>query len=315
MNLMLYPLTRYRFEFMATTSIRLPEYAGSTLRGAFGHALRNLACMTRAKTCDGCMLASSCAYISLFEPQKSSAGSLSLATPPVPYIIEPPDWGARHYAPGEKLTFHFTLIGKATEQLPLCIMAWRRAFAHGIGAGDGAAEILQIIHETQETETVIYYAGEAVTEHSHFVVLPEQKAPNTVTLNFVTPLRLQENGHALPPDRLVPRPLLTALIRRASLLAEHHQGLTLYSPEQFSELASAAKHIAGQTSMEWRDWTRRSARQKRTMQLGGCVGQFTLSGDLTPFWNILRLGVLLHVGKEASFGLGQYQIQQSTLLN
>lgn len=312
MNSIIFPLARYRFEFVVSTSIRLPEYAGSTLRGAFGHALRGLACMTRAKTCDGCMLASTCPYISLFEPQKTSTGSISLATPPVPYIIEPPDWGAKHYAPGEKLSFHFTLIGKAADHLPLCIMAWRRAFSRGVGAGDGTAELLQVVHETQENEAVIYYTGETITEHPRYIVLPEQTAPNAVTLTFVTPLRLQENGHALPPNRLATRPLLTALIRRASLLAEHHQELTLYTPAQFSELALATNQVNGQVDMEWRDWTRRSARQQRTMQLGGCIGEWTLNGDLSPFWNILRLGELLHVGKEASFGLGQYRIQQNS---
>jgi hypothetical protein len=35
-----FPLARYRFEWQAATPIRLPDYAGSMLRGAFGHALR-----------------------------------------------------------------------------------------------------------------------------------------------------------------------------------------------------------------------------------------------------------------------------------
>lgn len=327
-----YPLARYRFEFEVTKSIRLPEYAGSTLRGAFGHALRQLACVTRARTCDGCLLAVTCPYTSVFEPQKSASASLALATPPVPYIIEPPEWGARQYAPGETLAFHFTLAGRAVDQLPLCIMAWRRAFARGVGAGDGTAELLNVAYEEQigavagatdlhntiegrsnkfEPTTInqlIYRPGETVANHSRNLVLDEQKAPESVTLEFLTPLRLQENGHALPPARLTPRPLLTALVRRASLLAEHHQGQQLLTPAQFTDLAHAANGIEGQTQMEWRDWTRRSARQQCTMQLGGCIGTWTFTGDLAPFWFFLRLGVYLHVGKEASFGLGQYRI-------
>lgn len=303
-----YPLARYRFEFTATTAIRLPEYAGSTLRGAFGHALRQLVCVTRAKTCDGCMLAATCPYTSVFEPQKSASATLALATPPVPYVIEPPEWGARQYAPGETLAFHFTLVGKAVDQLPLCIMAWRRAFVRGVGAGDGTAELLCVSHETHAEKMVIYLPGETVADHPHSLTFTEQNLPNSVTLEFLTPLRLQENGHALSPSRLTARPLLTALVRRASLLAEHHQGQPLLTPAQFAELAHAAHAIEGQTQMEWRDWTRRSARQQCTMQLGGCVGAWTLTGDLAPFMKFLRLGEYLHVGKEASFGLGQYRI-------
>lgn len=303
-----YPLTRYRFEFSATSSIRLPEYAGSTLRGAFGHALKQLACMTREKTCTGCMLAATCPYTAIFEPQKPAAGSLALATPPVPYIIEPPAWGARQYSPGEKLSFNFTLIGKAADQLPLCIMAWRRAFARGVGAGDGTAELLEVFHGTLVGETSIYRSAESIIDHPRSMAFADKNAPDSVTLEFVTPLRLQENGHALPPNRLTPRPLLTALLRRSSLLCEHYQGQPLYTATQFTELAQAANHIEGKVQMQWRDWTRRSARQQCTMQLGGCMGAWTLTGNLAPFWDVLHLGEMLHVGKEASFGLGQYRI-------
>lgn len=303
-----YPLARYRFEFEVTTAIRLPEYAGSTLRGAFGHALRQLACVTRAKTCAGCMLAATCPYTSVFEPLKPAFASLSLATPPVPYIIEPPEWGARQYAPGETLAFHFTLVGSAIDQLPLCIMAWRRALARGVGAGDGTAEMLQVVHETQAGESTVYLPGGTVSDHPRSLMLDDQNIPTEITLEFLTPLRLQENGHALSPSKLTPRPLLTALVRRASLLIEHQQGQPLFTPSQFIELAHAAHAIEGQPQMEWRDWTRRSARQHCTMQLGGCIGTWTLTGDLAPFWNFLRLGEYLHVGKEAAFGMGQYRL-------
>ena len=44
------------------------------------------------------------------------------------------------------------------------------------------------------------------------------------------------------------------------------------------------------------------------MQLGGCIGHLTLRGELAPFSAALRLGEWLHVGKEASFGLGHYRL-------
>jgi CRISPR/Cas system endoribonuclease Cas6 (RAMP superfamily) len=45
------------------------------------------------------------------------------------------------------------------------------------------------------------------------------------------------------------------------------------------------------------------------MQLGGVIGEWTLEGDLAPFWPYLHLGQWLHVGKNATFGLGHYQLQ------
>lgn len=306
-----YPLARYRFEFEVTTQIRLPEYAGSALRGAFGHALRQISCVTRAKTCAGCILVSKCPYTGIFEPQKPEISSISLSTPPVPYIIEPPEWGERHYAPGELLAFHFTLVGRAADHLPLCITAWRRALTRGIGRGDGTAELTEVAHESSSTRTTVYSPGGDVSEHHCLLTLPDESAPQTLTLEFLTPLRLQENGYALPPARLTPRPLLTALVRRASLLAEHYHGKMLMPQSRFAELAQEASAIEGNTQLRWRDWTRCSSRQQKSMKLGGCIGLWSLSGNLAPFWDFLRLGERLHVGKEASFGLGQYRILTS----
>ena len=63
------PIARYRFGFALESEMRLPEYAGSTLRGVFGHALRRLACMTRQKECSGCPLLQSCPYSRIFATQ------------------------------------------------------------------------------------------------------------------------------------------------------------------------------------------------------------------------------------------------------
>jgi hypothetical protein len=40
------PVARYRFSFRMADDLRLPEYAGSLLRGQFGAALRRTACIT-----------------------------------------------------------------------------------------------------------------------------------------------------------------------------------------------------------------------------------------------------------------------------
>lgn len=303
-----FPATRYRFEFMVTSRLRLPEYAGSTLRGAFGHALRSLACVTQARTCDGCPLHAACPYPAIFAPPPGKSSLGQIATPPVPYIIEPPPWGKRTLARGETLTFGFTLIGRARAHLPLCIMAWQRAFARGIGAGNGTAEFL---HVRTAQGLGIYQPGATLAPHEDSIVLEHTAAPHEITLHFDTPLRLQENGHALPPARLTPRPLLTALLRRASLLAEYHGDGPLWDAPTFARLNELAVRIEGRHDFIWRDWTRRSSRQQRSMTLGGCIGSWTLQGELAPFWGALRLGQALHVGKEASFGLGRYRIIDS----
>jgi len=85
-------LARYRLDWVVTRPIRLPDYAGSMLRGAFGHALRNIGCITREQDCTTCPLRRDCPYTLLFEPVPPEHHALQdFSRIPVPYIIEPPE--------------------------------------------------------------------------------------------------------------------------------------------------------------------------------------------------------------------------------
>lgn len=306
-----FPVARYRFEFRATQPIRLPDYAGSMLRGAFGHALRQLACMTRQKECAGCPLIAACPYPAIFAPVPPANHSLQrFSQVPAPYVIEPPAWGSRVLAAGETLTFHQVLIGRALHELALVILAWRRALARGVGAGDGTAELLRVVHCADASEHEIHRPEVgSIAAHAQTIALPrlgDGTAGSAATLRFETPLRLQHNGRALPPEKLQARTLLMALTRRASLLAEFHADGPLVG--DFAALSAAAADIREEKSLSWLDWTRFSSRQQQKMSLGGVVGSWRLEGALAPFVPFLQLGEWLHVGKEAAFGLGRYRL-------
>lgn len=307
-----FPVARYRLEWQATTPLRLPDYAGSMLRGAFGHALRQLACMTRRKDCPGCPLLGSCPYPAIFAPPPPAAHALQkFSAIPVPYVIEPPEGGARLLGPGESFDFNMVLLGRALAELPLVILAWRRALARGIGAGEGSAELLRVVHCGRDGDSEVHRPDTGtLAAHARRITLPAagEAGAKPVTLHFVTPLRLQHNGHALAPHRLEARVLLMALARRASLLAEFHGDGPLV--EDFAPLRAACADIRDARRLAWRDWTRYSSRQRQTMALGGVVGEWTLSGPLAPFRRLLELGQWLHVGKEAAFGLGRYRIAE-----
>lgn len=307
-----FPVARYRFEWQATRPTRLPDYAGSMLRGAFGHALRHLSCITRQKECTGCPLLASCPYPAIFEPAPPADHKLQkFSAIPVPYIIEPPESGARLLEPGESFSFGMVLVGQALRELPLIILAWRRALARGIGPGDGSAELVSVFHCGATAEKEIHRPEMGtVSAHEQSVVFPSLPdcvaAVDCATLHILTPLRLQKNGHALPPEKLDARFFLMALVRRANLLAEFHGNGPV--EEDFAALSAGALQIQDEKRLVWRDWTRYSSRQAQKMSLGGVVGEWIFKGDLGLFLNFLELGQWLHVGKEAAFGLGQYRI-------
>ena len=304
-----FPAARYRLEFTTEQPIHLPEYAGSALRGAFGHALKRAACVTRERDCSACALYRSCPYPAIFEtPPPLHYARRTLSNVPQPFVVEPPPWGERAHPGGSALAFGVVLIGPALMHLPLVLLAWRHALQLGLGPQQGTAR-LQRVYVEGEAQAVLADPAGRLRPHAQQLALPAPAAaPRSVTLAFDTPLRLQRDGHVLGVAELAPRDLLMALLRRVAHLVELQLGGTL--DVDFAALNAHASTISGESDLVWRDWTRHSSRQQQRMVLGGAVGRWTLHGDLAPFWPLLHLGQWLHVGKNATFGLGRYRIEE-----
>ncbi len=127
------PIARYRFSFRLNENLCLPPYAGSTLRGVFGHALRKAACMTRQKECGGCSLLQTCPYSRIFAtPSSSLLNKSQHKNPPQPYIIEAFSDGIRYHPADSLYQFDIVLIGPVRQQLPLIAYAFGQAFKRGI---------------------------------------------------------------------------------------------------------------------------------------------------------------------------------------
>lgn len=300
-----FPIARYQFEFVAESSIRLPEYAGSTLRGGFGQALRKIACMTREKNCKSCPLYRTCPYPAIFETPAPETHQLQIFNEiPSAYIIEPPPWGERIYQAGERLSFAMVLVGHTLRQLPLITLAWQRAFAHGVG--HGTARLQKIYYQSQEGVILVYdEQTQRIEDHKPSLNLKTADTTEMI-IEFHSPLRIQRNGKPLRATQLTQRDLLMALARRVSLIMEFHTEL-MYQLD-FKMLVAQSMEVEHQHQLQWRDWTRYSSRQKQTMQLGGVVGKWSLQ-NISPTWSqLLQIGHWLHIGKNATFGLGGYAI-------
>lgn len=304
------PLARYMLIFRAVDDIRLPDYAGSLLRGQFGDALRRTACMTGERQCPPCPLYRTCPYPAIFETPPPPEHQLQqFSAVPNPYVIEPPAFGTRCIPAGEVLCFGLVLFGRALEQLPLIVFAFQRALRHGIGKLRARAELEDLVWEQAGGgEMSIWDAeGQRVLPHSAGLQAPAIAQSSAVTLRISTPLRLQHQGHPLGPDEVNPRALLTAIMRRASLLFELHAGMPGVV-ENPTELAQQAEALQDSRDLHWREWTRFSSRQQQEMTLGGVVGEWTLSGDLGPLLHWLWLGQWLHAGKNATMGMGRFDV-------
>ena len=117
---------------MARASLDLPAYLGSTLRGAFGHVFRAMACPGRFD--QPCPIPETCPYHLIFEtsPPPGSEALRTHEEVPRPFVIAPitndGGWleqGRRLIAPGEELSFDLTLIGRAQDFFPYFVVAFR----------------------------------------------------------------------------------------------------------------------------------------------------------------------------------------------
>lgn len=304
------PIARYRFTFCAKENLRLPEYAGSLLRGQFGAALRRTACLTGLKHCPACPLLRTCPYPAIYETPAPAHHALQKFTNvPNPYVIEPPPFGTRDIAAGESLSFNIVLIGRALVQLPLIVYSLQRALSDGLGKQRVKANLHAVQWEDAEALVPVWNAEQGrVLEHTPGLNMPIIENVDAVTLHIHSPLRLQHQGSPLRVAQLSVRALVATLLRRVALLFEMHAD----RPNAVADprgLVQRAERLQDERDLRWLDWTRYSSRQRQEMTLGGVVGTWRLRGDLGPLLPWLWLGQWLHVGKSAVMGMGGYRLE------
>lgn len=299
------PIARYRFIFEVTENLLLPNYAGSTLRGIFGHALKRLTCMTKEESCKGCPLFLTCPYPEIFETPIPTGSTFSnKQNVPQSYIIEPPDMGERVFSKGDRFQFEMVLLGKTIERVALVNFAWKKAFERGIRNG-GKALLVDMQVET-ESGFCSVLDGQYIQPHSKTLELPSFKAAKEITIEFETPLRLQQNGRAMAPNNITATLFLTQLLRRLSWVSEVYFGGPL--EVDYPAFKAEAEVLENSADLNWYDWARYSNRQQKKMHLGGVLGKWTFY-DLSPsLQQLLYLGQWLHAGKNTTFGLGKYKI-------
>lgn len=85
-------VSRYELKLRALRQVSLPAFLGSTLRGAFGHALKDAVCVMSHRNCERCMVAEGCIYPYLFETPAPAGVKLlkGQRQAPHPFILTPP---------------------------------------------------------------------------------------------------------------------------------------------------------------------------------------------------------------------------------
>ncbi|AVI62977.1 CRISPR system precrRNA processing endoribonuclease RAMP protein Cas6 [Halomonas sp. GFAJ-1] len=307
------PIARYRLTLRAEAPFRLTGYPGAMLRGAWGHALRRLACSTGRDDCQGCPVRPSCRYVQLFEPVPDKVREVARDIPP-PYIVQAALSQPKALSVGDSWAFEMVLFGKALAELPLIVWAWQLAARAGLGDQQSPMRLVSVDYQvaTHHWETV-WEAGEtalvptqAPRIRAHHAVLNLGSAlepvPTSVKLALITPMRLQHKGRICEPHQLTADVFFNSLWRKLALYLGHYASMTL--PTMPSKQGLRLQPL----SLERQRWARHSRRQQHAMRLDGVTGTLSIHGALQEWWPWLLLGQYTHLGKNTSFGLGQYHL-------
>jgi hypothetical protein len=288
---------------------------GSVLRGAFGITLRRLVCHDLALACRACPLEVTCPYPQTFEPRPPAGAERLSALQDVarPFVFDPPTDERAEFAPGEAVSFGLVTIGRASRLVPYFVSAFRNLADEGLGPRRARFDLAEVAAlDARGTATALYQDTSplvrlaAPTLRTRDLVRPDDAERTRVTLRFVTPLELKDQG--APVRRPDLGPIVRRLRDRANMLSTFFGDAPLAL--DFRGLALLAD---GVRLVEERTRTvqvnRRSSRTGQRHDVGGLLGEATYEGAAIPaLMPLLRLGEAIHVGKHAAFGNGRVEV-------
>lgn len=297
---------KYIFRCRLVEPAIVPIYKGSVFRGAFGHALKRVACSVRRRDCDGCLLRNNCVYARTFEPLRPNAAKS--ATPPHPYVLEPPLDESRELAAGAALDFSLLLFGEINEFLPFFVYALEEMGRAGVGRREGDRRGRFEVHDVLADGRSIFNreANELSATTKPAMLALDSTGPSqrgALHVGFQTPLRLKFKNRL--HDQLPFHLLARAMLRRiASLFEWFGQGEPAVD---YKGLVAAAQGVeTARSDLHWLDVKRYSSRQDQALLMGGIKGSVVYEGDIGPFLPLLDICRRLHVGKQTAFGLGLF---------
>ena len=297
-------LTDFNIILQAKRPIQWPHFAGSRIRGAWGRALRQAACITGQPTCEGCAVRSHCAYGVVFDPAAPAQPLHPSFQNGIPaYLIRVPPLGARQLQPGDEIGFTLRLLAGTQPHHKLVEHVLRDTVnQHLFRPGDCT---LQTIERSNLplADTTPQTTPNTAPDTGHTTL-------SAIHIQWLTPLRLQHQGKPLfRPQDLSATALASAAWRRYLQWCQ----LTRQAPAVTqAPLPSTQQCTLNTQALQWHDISRYSNTQQKHLPLGGLLGPTLLSGPqgaLKALLPALRLGEQLHIGKETVFGLGQYRVQ------
>ncbi len=125
-----------------------------------------------------------------------------------------------------------------------------------------------------------------------------KKSAKVIKLEFLTPLRIKKQNKFATKD----------IELLDILLSIHKRSQDLQNlPYERIKIDTSYKTVS--KNLRYQELTRRSNKQKMTMNLGGLMGEMIISDVNTEVYELLKMGELIGVGKSTVFGLGKIKVE------
>lgn len=344
MNLPKLELMFLTFRLTARETVVLPPFLGSTLRGAFGTALKQVFCFVPGGDCERCWFFETCPYQYVFEspnliPSEANHPKLrGLKNLPHPFVLIAPaprpngvksaaakpdfdeEFAENHFSYGAELRFSILLLGKATRFWAQILVAARLLAENGLGnnrapfvlrqafAHDGRGQTLEIFNEETNRVSGKYVASVALdwlAETRAASLANELK--NELRIEFETPARIRI------ADRInadfSAADLLKKITERIEFLARiHAETSEKFDYREF--IAGADDVLKLKNRVKIYRCQQHSNRQRKKIPRDVMTAEITLSGgEISRFLPVLAAGEILQIGADTSRSFGRFVIK------
>ena len=304
-NIVLYKFL-FNLEFLEDSL--LPEFKGSTFRGAVGWHLKKAVDSLKP------------VYDNIFETEGDENNPdvlKGVRKIPHPFILNPPLITKRDFKTGEIITVGVTLIGYAQNFLPFFIEAFSTMGQDGITSKNHKFKLQNVLSEDfYNSKYLVYENGssksktnyKAITNHD---ILKNVNCNNhNIKLIFETPFLIQDKSGEIKQShkyRITPKLLIATMENRYKSLSHLFCRSTtdikkLFIPDPSVEISRLDVHDYKMLSY--------SSRSNEPKEFEGLTGSISLKGDLKTILPLLYIGEKLNIGKKTSYGWGQYKIIQ-----
>jgi len=302
-------IIKYTIEYQALEKLILPEYSGSSFRGVFGHALKQLSCMNLNEECKICDLSKQCIYSNIFEtrpPEGDNPPFPGMSHIPHPFILRPGFGFKNEIMAGDTFSVDLNVFGDFIEWSNYFLKSLQNIGKMGVGKGNGKFSLERIIDRT---------SGSVVFEKDTWILTPEQETlfledgtnMQTIQMQINTQLRFVKKGRVV--KMLTPEILFKEASRRFKTMV-HYYG-KLDDNYDYQTIIDNAIKINYQADLSFKKISRYSNRRRKYIDIDGLTGTMTMKN--VPQLNYALLKVLeeVHLGKSTGMGLGHIKIWKS----